>query len=131
MSEVLASAGLAIEVSVCGHSGRTTREMLEAAERPDLEDVVGCRGAGLQRILAQRRYDLVIIMSGTNDMGRGTCSQTILEDLAQLHAVCHQQGVPTLALAPPAAPRYSLPQVGRTLLDVKGEVMESPKSLQK
>lgn len=109
MSEVLASAGIDAQVSVCGHSGCTTREMLEAAES-DLADVVGCTGNGLCKILAEQDFDLVIIMSGTNDMGKGTHSDAIVEDLSQLHAICHRQGVPTLALAPPSAPRFDFSQ---------------------
>lgn len=109
MAEVLASGGIHAQVSVCGHSGCTTREMLDAAET-DLSDVVGCTGNGLCRILEDQRFDLVIIMSGTNDMGKGTPSDVIVEDLCQLHAICHLQGVPTLALAPPAAPRNDLAQ---------------------
>eukprot|EP00437_Effrenium_voratum_P011038 CAMPEP_0181419612 /NCGR_PEP_ID=MMETSP1110-20121109/12162_1 /TAXON_ID=174948 /ORGANISM="Symbiodinium sp., Strain CCMP421" /LENGTH=260 /DNA_ID=CAMNT_0023542631 /DNA_START=61 /DNA_END=840 /DNA_ORIENTATION=- len=101
MSEVLSAGGYPCEVSVCGHSGCTTRDMLDARQT-ELADVV----AGLSRILDAKPYDLVIIMSGTNDMGRGTCSSTIVEDLSHLHAVCHDRGVPTMVLAPPPAPAY-------------------------
>ncbi|CAJ1351479.1 unnamed protein product [Effrenium voratum] len=105
MSEVLSAGGYPCEVSVCGHSGCTTRDMLDARQT-ELADVVGCKGNGLSRILDAKPYDLVIIMSGTNDMGRGTCSSTIVEDLSHLHAVCHDRGVPTMVLAPPPAPAY-------------------------
>mmetsp|Transcript_52802 Transcript_52802/g.98900 ORF Transcript_52802/g.98900 Transcript_52802/m.98900 type:complete len:282 (-) Transcript_52802:145-990(-) len=105
MSEAFASSGLACQVTVCGHSGATTREMLEAAES-HLVDVLGCRGDGLHQILDRREYDLVILMSGTNDMGSGRDLAVIVEDLLQLHAVCHSRGVATVAVAPPPAPQF-------------------------
>ncbi|CAE8718428.1 unnamed protein product [Polarella glacialis] len=103
MSEALAAAGFACEVSICGHSGKTTHEMV-AALGGRLVDIVGCQGQGLEQILAEQEYDLVIIMSGTNDMGMGASQDAILTDLSRLHSACHDRGVPTVALAPPPAP---------------------------
>ncbi|CAK9065510.1 unnamed protein product [Durusdinium trenchii] len=109
MAEVLANGGIEAQVSVCGHSGCTTAEMLRSAES-ELVDVARCRGVGLSKILEDQNYDLVIIMSGTNDLGRGTPLDVIVEDLVELHALCHRQGVCTMALAPAPAPGYCLAQ---------------------
>jgi len=43
--------------------------------------------------------ELVIIMSGTNDLGFGASCSTIMQHLSQLHAVCHQRGNQTVAMA--------------------------------
>jgi hypothetical protein len=43
--------------------------------------------------------DLVIIMTGTNDLGFRTHMSTIMQHIAQLHGICHQRGVPTVAIA--------------------------------
>lgn len=103
LSEVLGSC----EVSVCGHSGHTAAEMVANLDRLAVEDVGGLLGKGLRRSLdeAVHRPDLVIIMAGTNDLGQNAGPQRIIEDLAQLHGVCHSRGVPTVAVSPPPAPR--------------------------
>lgn len=104
MSERLAVAGTACEVEVCGLSGRTAREMV-ATSCTSLTDIVGNKGKGLVRALQEDGpFDLVLIMAGTNDMGHGAKPETILQDLQRLHGLCHERGVPTVALAPPPAP---------------------------
>lgn len=104
LSQQLAAAGVACEVSICGLSGRTAKEMAAAATST-LVDVCGNRGKGLRRALEEDGpFDLVIIMAGTNDMGHGTPLQSILQDIHSLHETCHARCVPTVALAPPPAP---------------------------
>lgn len=104
MRDALADGGFACDVAICGHSGMTTHEMA-CAVGSALVDVVGCCGKGLRRILEEDGpFDLVLIMSGTNDMGKGAHQDSVLKSLGQLHAICHAQGVPTVALAPPPAP---------------------------
>eukprot|EP00933_Yihiella_yeosuensis_P082153 TRINITY_DN95931_c0_g1_i1.p1 TRINITY_DN95931_c0_g1~~TRINITY_DN95931_c0_g1_i1.p1 ORF type:complete len:358 (+),score=65.90 TRINITY_DN95931_c0_g1_i1:79-1152(+) len=103
MSETLSAAGIPCEVSICGHSGKTTKEMV-AGSRTHVIDVCGGKGKGLARILEESNFDLVMIMSGTNDMGQGLSHSSILQDLQTLHETCHARGVPTVALIPPPAP---------------------------
>jgi len=43
----------------------------------------------------------VILLLGTNDLGKGTDPQTIANDVAFIHTACHNLSVPTIALAPP------------------------------
>lgn len=108
MSEVLAEVGIENEVFVCGHSGRSAAEMVEATE-DSLIDVVDACGKGLARILDEDgHFDLVIIMAGTNDMAFGASNQEIVRHVNDLHETCHSRGVPTLALTPPPAPRGNL-----------------------
>jgi len=117
MSEALAAAGISCQVTVCGHSGATSREMLEASDsQSQLVDALGCRGDALSQILDRRFYDLVIIMSGTNDMGLGTEIPVIAEDVQRLHSICHDRGIPTVALAPPPAPSFPEQELQRQLL---------------
>lgn len=104
LAEGLDLAGLSCKVSFCGHSGRTAEEMVHAAGS-SLTDVVGLRGKGLLRMLEEDGpFDLVIIMAGTNDLGFGATHAQLLEWLRSLHAMCHDRGVRTMALAPPPAP---------------------------
>lgn len=104
MAERLGDAGLAVEVNVCGLSGRTAEEMAAWIDGT-LIDVVGLQGKGLNRTLQEDGpYDLVVIMAGTNDMALGANEDRILGNLRLLHSACHQRGVPTISLAPPPAP---------------------------
>mmetsp|Transcript_101831 Transcript_101831/g.263159 ORF Transcript_101831/g.263159 Transcript_101831/m.263159 type:complete len:389 (-) Transcript_101831:409-1575(-) len=100
-----ASGGSACEVFVNGHSGHTTEQMVSNLNELAVSDVGGMIGKGLRRCLDEVRPDLVVIMTGTNDLGRDAHPQTVLEDISRLHAECHVRGVPTVAIAPPPAPR--------------------------
>uniref|UniRef100_A0A6T1D4R8 SGNH hydrolase-type esterase domain-containing protein n=1 Tax=Alexandrium monilatum TaxID=311494 RepID=A0A6T1D4R8_9DINO len=94
------------EVSICGHSGHTAAEMVAHLDAAVVEDVGGMIGKGLRRILEEEPTpDLVLLMAGTNDIGRDSHPQAILDDICRLHAVCHACGVRTVALVPPPAPR--------------------------
>lgn len=99
----LETSGVPSEILVCGHNGKTAAEMVVALDS-SIMDVVGLQGKGLARILDDVAADLVIIMVGTNDMGKGSRPETIVKDIAKLHAACHKRGVPTIALVPPPAP---------------------------
>lgn len=107
LAEALGAALGGCEVSVCGHSGHTAEQMVANANKLAIEDVGGLLGKGICRSLdeAVHRPDLVIIMAGTNDIGRNADPQRVLEDLAKLHSFCHSRGVPTVAVAPPPAPK--------------------------
>lgn len=104
LAEALSAVGVACEVSVCGHSGHTTAQMVANLDELAVSDVGGMIGKGLRRCLDEIRPDLVVIMTGTNDLGKNAGPQTVCEDISRLHAVCHSRGVPTVALAPPPAP---------------------------
>lgn len=54
-----------------GFSGWTTKQMCENAELPRGRDAVGKTWPGLALLLAEARYDLVVLMAGTNDLGHG------------------------------------------------------------
>jgi len=101
MVDALAAKGIAAEVLISGHSGRTAQEMVAAAEGT-IVDVCSGKGKGLARILREEgQFDFAIIMAGTNDMGHGLPEQQILSDLRALHQLCHKHGVATAALMPP------------------------------
>jgi len=109
LAEALATAlgGVAVEVLVCGQSGHTAADMVSNLDSSAVEDVGSLLSKGLRRALNEqaRRPDLVIIMAGTNDLGREFRVPAVLDDLMRLHSACHASGVPTLAVAPPPAPR--------------------------
>lgn len=106
LAESLGSV-LACEVIVCGHSGHTAEQMVANADKLAVEDVGGLLAKGLRRCLNElvHRPDLVLIMAGTNDLGKYADPQRVLEDLVKLHGMCHSAGVPTIAIAPPKAPK--------------------------
>eukprot|EP00929_Paragymnodinium_shiwhaense_P025080 TRINITY_DN1524_c0_g1_i1.p1 TRINITY_DN1524_c0_g1~~TRINITY_DN1524_c0_g1_i1.p1 ORF type:complete len:347 (+),score=59.19 TRINITY_DN1524_c0_g1_i1:99-1139(+) len=104
MAEALGEAGVFAEVAVCGLSGGFASDF-NTKKRGSLTDVVSGHGKGLCRILAEDGpFDLVIIMAGTNDLGRNDAPRKILPSLKQLHRACHKHNIPTLAMAPPPAP---------------------------
>mmetsp|Transcript_8785 Transcript_8785/g.18185 ORF Transcript_8785/g.18185 Transcript_8785/m.18185 type:complete len:131 (-) Transcript_8785:74-466(-) len=40
-------------------------------------------------------------MAGTNDLGMGYESETVIENVKRLHQMCHEHGVPTVVLSLP------------------------------
>jgi len=110
MARELGRAGMPTEVLVCGHSGHTSAQMVSNLDAYAVSDTGRQLGKGLRRSLSEAsRQDLVIIMTGTNDLGKYLSFSAILEDIAKLHKVCHLQGVPTIAVVPP--PILSNPNV--------------------
>lgn len=100
----LAARGVPCEIVVSGHTGKTAEEMVASLDT-SIVDIAGLEGKGLARILDDDvTPDLVIIMTGTNDMGKGATPEAIVQDIADLHAACHRRGVATIALVPPPAP---------------------------
>jgi len=107
MAEELRLAGTDCSVSVCGLSGLTAREMVVQSSCPAIQDAVGVVGQGIEVLLANQP-DLVILMMGTNDIGKGMHPKAILDDICLLHARCHARGIPTVAIAPPTLSQGSL-----------------------
>eukprot|EP00438_Fugacium_kawagutii_P018906 Skav236692 [mRNA] locus=scaffold847:291979:313758:- [translate_table: standard] len=94
------------EVLVCGHSGHTAAEMVANMDQAAITDVGGQVGKGLRRSLADasRQPDLVLLMTGTNDIGKGVEPSAVLEEIIKLHEVCKKHGVLSVALSPPPIP---------------------------
>jgi len=100
MASELALAGMPCEVSVCGLCAYTTEDMLREKDSACVRPHVGPSGRGLRCMLDENGpADLVIIMTGTNDLGFHTPLPTILQHVMQLHAICHERGIPTVAVA--------------------------------
>lgn len=105
LAHFINASGFSCEVLVCGYSGHTAAEMVANADCAIVQDVTGLCGKGLRRILCDEGpIDIVLIMSGTNDLGHGASPLAVLHDVRQLHSICHTHGVATVALAPPASP---------------------------
>jgi lysophospholipase L1-like esterase len=105
LSDTLGSFGINCEVTFCGLSGLTGKEMVRNvnADSGTMVDITFKTGRGLGKILDDDGADMVIIMVGTNDMSGSTASE-ILASVKALHAVCHNQGIKTIAVAPPVPP---------------------------
>mmetsp|Transcript_23138 Transcript_23138/g.60799 ORF Transcript_23138/g.60799 Transcript_23138/m.60799 type:complete len:263 (-) Transcript_23138:289-1077(-) len=99
MGGEMRNSGCDVTVLVNGLSGLTAREMVTTAPHPAVPDCTGKVGKGLD-VLLNQKPDLVIIMTGTNDLGMGVSPQAILADVVRLHQACHARGIPTVALAP-------------------------------
>jgi len=101
LAAALFEAGIHCEVAVCGLCSFTTQDMLKERSSESVKTILGPYGRGLKRMLQEDGpIDLVIIMTGTNDMGYQTSNATIVQHVAQLHSICHDHGVHTVALAP-------------------------------
>mmetsp|Transcript_36228 Transcript_36228/g.96252 ORF Transcript_36228/g.96252 Transcript_36228/m.96252 type:complete len:600 (-) Transcript_36228:184-1983(-) len=96
---VLRSMGLNCKVVAVGLNGLTAGEMVQRMFDPAIQDVTGAIGKGLGCLL-QEKPDMVVIMAGTNDLGRFISPQVTCGELALLHGECHRQGTPTVAIAP-------------------------------
>jgi len=103
LKDCLQSLGIACRVSICGLSGHTAKRMVDELDEETVIDACDLGGTGLHHILREDGpHDLVLLMAGTNDIGRGYATQQILGHLGGLHAACHRHAVPTVALAPPS-----------------------------
>lgn len=101
LASELMDAGVPCEVAVCGLSTFSTEDMLNDRLSELVRTPVGPSGRGLQLMLEKDGpADLVLIMTGTNDLGLSQSLPTIIQNVAQLHSICHERGVPTIAIAP-------------------------------
>lgn len=101
LASELLDAGLPCEVVVCGLCGFTTEDMLNERSSDCVKASIGPSGRGLERMLEEDGpVDLVIIMTGTNDMAMSSSLTTVVQDVAKLHAICHERDIPTVAIAP-------------------------------
>jgi len=106
LADALASAGCAVEMTVCGLCGVTAYQMLASATEPAIADIQGRSAPGLLNLAKARRgawraADLVLIMSGTNDLGTPARADDIFAYIRGLHQDCLSAGIPTVALAIP------------------------------
>ena len=64
-------------------------------------DVFGKHGPGLAVQMAMNKYDVCIIMAGTNDLSANQPAERIVGDIQALHNFCLAQGLRTIALPIP------------------------------
>jgi len=114
----LVAAGVPCEVAVCGLCSFTTKDLLVEQNSDFIKTRAGLSGRGLARILDEESADLVIIMTGTNDLGMNTSLETIVQHVAQLHALCHERGIPTVAVAPTQVCSRALRSLRQRLADL-------------
>jgi lysophospholipase L1-like esterase len=102
IQKTLTSLGYDCEVHSCGLSGHPASQMVAELDIPYCMDVCGMTGSGLAFLLDNHgRFDLVIIMAGTNDYKKDFKDQYIKNLVVKLHEACHSRGVPTAALGAP------------------------------
>lgn len=116
LSDGLAQAGSATEVVVRGLSGSTAKDMSTQMDRTVMRNEQGTTCPGLLVLLqSEAPLDLVLIMAGTNDLGRGHSPKSTLESIRRLHDACHIYDIPTVVLAPPTVP-VGPPRMAREVL---------------
>mmetsp|Transcript_54432 Transcript_54432/g.100595 ORF Transcript_54432/g.100595 Transcript_54432/m.100595 type:complete len:242 (-) Transcript_54432:150-875(-) len=97
----LEAQGVGCKVAQDGLSGLTARTMVQEMHSSSIRDITGIQHQGLGVHLSMSKPDLVIIMSGTNDLGQGYSPEDTMHKVAALHKACHSAGIPTVAIAPP------------------------------
>lgn len=75
-------------VRTVGMSGWTSSQMVDAAEKAGVNDLIHSPGDGLVVLLKQRKWDLVCLMAGTNDLGYGMSTGDIVENMEILIQHC-------------------------------------------
>jgi len=84
----------------CGCNGRTVESLVNERHNRSIIDVTSRHGEGISRILEENGpFDLAVIMAGTNDLGQP--KHSILRSVQNLHKLCHNKGVQTVALTVP------------------------------
>mmetsp|Transcript_110001 Transcript_110001/g.206188 ORF Transcript_110001/g.206188 Transcript_110001/m.206188 type:complete len:360 (+) Transcript_110001:61-1140(+) len=101
---LLAPGIIGCDVFHAGLSGLTAEEMADKMDHSSIRDVCGHEHEGLRKLIGKHRPDVVIIMAGTNDIGRGAQPGHIMQHVGRLHDACHENGIPTIALAPSSVP---------------------------
>jgi lysophospholipase L1-like esterase len=104
LAETLQADGFSCEVTCCGLCGCTSEELVHEVNSSYLVDPKGnCpTGEGLAHVLRDAGpFDLVIIMIGTNDIGRCMDTRSSQAFVTHLHNTCHTLGIPTVNVAPP------------------------------
>jgi len=80
----LSSNGLNVEIDHYGFSGWTTQQLLSNSDKDVLKDFTGHKGPGLKKALENEKYDLLILMAGTNDLGHGKTAEDIFKNIKTL-----------------------------------------------
>ena len=87
---------------MCGLNGLTAVQLSEDVDARLIVDVACSRGQGLGSYLEEREsFDLMLIMTGTNDLAMGVTPGMVLHSIQALHAECQMAGVRTVALRVP------------------------------
>jgi hypothetical protein len=87
-----------------------TAEMAQS-QHGHIVDVVDGHGKGLSRILSEDGpRDIVLIMTGTNDLAQNHSPETLMGNIRRLHATCHAHGAVSVAVGVPPAPCRNGPQ---------------------
>merc|ERR1740129_612391 len=98
---VTADGGPPCDAVTFGLSGLTGAELAVKMDDAAIPDVFGHKYKGLRHAsMSEGPWDLVLLMVGTNDLGKFESIHQILRNTNQLHRACHELGLPTIALAP-------------------------------
>lgn len=97
--------------TVCDHTGLSgwrTLQMVEALDSQGELDVVDRQWPGLRHQMraAPAPYDVVIIMSGTNDLADRSTAASIVASVAKLHEAAHAEGAGSVVLPIPESNIY-------------------------
>ena len=120
-SEAL-SKRLRVPADEIGRCGWRADEMVVNMGNQMCIDVFHRYGPGLAVQLAAKRYDVCIIMAGTNDLGANRPAESIVNDLKALHEYCLSKGLRTVALPIPESRLWAVHQGQAPQLDTRTQV---------
>ena len=84
-----------------GLSGMTAAQMVRFADQEVVTDVVPRQWPGFRTQLRTHKYEVVLIMCGTNDLADYEPSARIVEHIAALHSMAHEAGARSVAMTIP------------------------------
>ena len=111
---------LGLPVDEIGMSGWTVDEILDNVKEEQTSDAFGKSERGLLCQLEEAHYTTCIIMGGSNDLAVGRTADEIVQDLQELHALCHGRSIRTIALPIPESACTLMPQF-QTVADTREE----------
>ena len=115
-----------VEVDHIGLSGITVEEMVEQIDNSNCVDCVDRVWNGLRVQLKQKKYDLCIILAGTNDIDDGD-EVSITENIFKLHKIANDEGCNTIALTiPPMKIENIIPRITKVRTEVNNNLKNDP-----
>jgi hypothetical protein len=89
-----------------------------------IQPKVGPSGEGLALMLRESDFDLVVIMIGTNDLGRRMDPKVTLSFVTRLHNTCHAVGIPTVNIVPPSVSTISKHPLAKAIRESRKQLAE-------
>jgi len=124
LADTLRLAGISCEVTSVGLCGFTSEGLVNDIDARLIQPKVGPSGEGLALMLRESDFDLVVIMIGTNDLGRRMDPMVTLSFVTRLHNTCHAAGIPTVNIVPPSVSTISKHPLAKAIRESRKQLAE-------